>query len=94
MRKIRQHAGNAVAYGLPWAEALRAVTLAPAEVFGAADDIGSIAAGKVANLVVWSGDPFEFTTDAEHVFVKGQEVQGPSRQDRLAERYRTGKRGQ
>ena len=94
VRKIRQHAGNAVAYGLPWAEALRAVTLAPAEVFGAADDIGSIAAGKVANLVVWSGDPFEFTTDAEHVFVKGQEVQGPSRQDRLAERYRTGKRGQ
>lgn len=93
VRKIRQHAGNAVAYGLPWAEALRAVTLTPAEVFGVADQIGSIAEGKVANLVVWSGDPFEFATDAEHVFVKGREVQGPSRQDQLAERYKTGKRG-
>ncbi len=93
VRKIRQHAGNAVAYGLPWAEALRAVTLTPAEVFGVADQIGSIAEGKVANLVVWSGDPFEFTTDADHVFVKGKEVQGPSRQDQLAERYKTGKRG-
>ena len=93
VRKIRQHAGNAVAYGLSWDEALRAVTLTPAEVFGVADQIGSIAQGKVANLVVWSGDPFEFSTDAEHVFVRGKEVQGPSRQDELAERYKTGKRG-
>lgn len=93
VRKIRQHAGNAVAYGLPWPEALRAVTLAPAELFGVADEIGAIADGKVANLVVWSGDPFEFSTEAEHVFVKGVEVQGRSRQDELAERYRTGKRG-
>ena len=64
VRKIRQHAGNAVAYGLPWAEALRAVTLAPAELFGVADQIGAIVEGRAANLVVWSGDPFEFTTDA------------------------------
>ncbi len=93
VRKIRQHAGNAVAYGLPWDEALRAVTLAPAELFGVADAIGSIAEGRVANLVVWSGDPFEFSSDAEHVFVRGREVQGSSRQDELAERYKTGTRG-
>ena len=93
VRKIRQHAGNAVAYGLPWDEALRAVTLAPAQVFGVAESVGAIAEGMAANLVVWSGDPFEFSTDAEHVFVRGREVQAPSRQDELAERYKTGTRG-
>jgi imidazolonepropionase-like amidohydrolase len=87
VRNIRQQAGNAVAYGLPWDEALRAVTLAPAEALGVADAIGSIAAGKDANVVVWDGDPFEFATRAEHVFIRGREVQGPSRQDLLTEKY-------
>jgi imidazolonepropionase-like amidohydrolase len=89
VRNVRQHAGNAVAYGLAWDEALRAVTLAPAEAFGLGDSLGSLAAGKAANLVIWSGDPFEFSTRAEHVFVRGQEVQGASRQDLLSERYKT-----
>lgn len=89
VRNVKQHAGNAVAYGLPWDEALRAVTLSPAEVFGLDAAIGSIAVGKEANLVVWDGDPFEFATRAEHVFVKGREVQAPSRQDLLIERYKT-----
>ena len=62
VRNVKQHAGNAVAYGLPWDEALRAVTLAPAEAFGVADSVGSLAVGKAANVVVWSGDPFEFST--------------------------------
>ena len=89
VRNVKQHAGNAVAYGLPWDEALRAVTLAPAEAFGVADAIGSLAVGKSANLVVWSGDPFEFATRAEHVFVRGIERIEPSRQDLLQERYKT-----
>ena len=88
VRNIRQEAGNAVAYGLPWEEALRGVTLAPAELFGVADRYGTLEAGRVANLVVWSGDPFEFSTDAEHVFVRGREIPGDSRQMRLMERYR------
>jgi imidazolonepropionase-like amidohydrolase len=87
VRNVRQHAGNAVAYGLSWDDALRAVTLAPAEAFGVADAIGSIAAGKDANVVVWDGDPFEFATRAEHVFIRGREVQGPSRQDLLTGKY-------
>lgn len=87
VRNVRQHAGNAVAYGLTWDEALRAVTLGPAEAFGVSEAIGTIAAGKDANVVVWDGDPFEFATRAEHVFVRGREVQGPSRQDLLTERY-------
>jgi imidazolonepropionase-like amidohydrolase len=89
VRNIRQEAGNAVAYGMPWAEALRAVTLVPATLLGAADRIGSLEVGKDANVVVWSGDPFEFTTVVEHVFIKGREATEPSRQDLLMERYRS-----
>jgi imidazolonepropionase-like amidohydrolase len=88
-RNLRQQAGNAVAYGLPWEAALRAVTLAPAEIFGVAERYGSLDPGKVANVVVWSGDPFEFTTAVEHVFMRGAEVPLRSRQTELFERYRT-----
>ena len=88
-RNIRYEAGNSVAYGATWDDALRAVTLAPAEVFGIADRVGSLAVGKDANVVVWSGDPFEFRTDAEHVFIRGRSVKAPSRQDQLMERYKT-----
>jgi imidazolonepropionase-like amidohydrolase len=89
VRNIRQEAGNAVAYGLPWDEALRAVTLAPAEVFGVADAVGSLQPGRDANVVVWSGDPFEFATRAEHVYIKGVNAREPSRQDMLIDRYKT-----
>ena len=88
-RNIRYEAGNAVAYGATWDDALRAVTLAPAEVFGIGDRVGSLTVGKDANVVVWSGDPFEFRTDAEHVFIRGRSVKAPSRQDQLMERYKT-----
>jgi imidazolonepropionase-like amidohydrolase len=87
-RNLKQQAGNAVSYGLPWDQALRAITLAPAEVFGVADRYGSLEAGKVANVVVWSGDPFEFTTAVEHVFIRGKEVPLKSRQTELLERYK------
>jgi imidazolonepropionase-like amidohydrolase len=88
VRNIRQEAGNAVAYGLPWDAALRAVTLTVAEQFGVADRVGSLQAGRDANVVVWSGDPFEFATVAEHVFVRGRSVKQPSRQDELTEKYK------
>jgi imidazolonepropionase-like amidohydrolase len=87
-RNVRFEAGNAVAYGMSHADALRAVTLAPAQIFGVANQIGSLAPGTIADVVVWSGDPFEFATRAEHVFVKGVEHREPSRQDLLIERYR------
>ena len=87
VRNIRQEAGNAVAYGLSWDAALRAVTQTPAEIFGVAGDVGSLDVGRVANLVVWSGDPFEFATTADEVFVRGVSVKVPSRQDLLMERY-------
>jgi imidazolonepropionase-like amidohydrolase len=88
VRNVKQHAGNAVAYGLPWDEALRAVTLTAAEAFGVADTVGSLAVGKAANVVVWSGDPFEFTTTVEHVYIRGVEHVERSRQDLLSDRYK------
>ena len=88
-RNLRQQAGNAVAYGMTWEQALRAVTLSPAEAFGVANQYGSLEAGKVANVVVWTGDPFEFSTGVEHVFIRGREIPLRSRQTELMERYRT-----
>lgn len=88
-RNIRQEAGNAVATGMPWDAALRAITLTPAEIFGVADRYGSLEPGKVANVVVWSGDPFEFSTGVEHVFIRGREVPLTSRQTELFRRYQT-----
>ena len=89
VRNLKQEAGNAVAYGMTWDDALRAVTLAPAEIFGVSDRVGSLQAGREANVVVWSGDPFEFTTRVEHVFVRGREYTEKTRQDMLMERYKT-----
>jgi imidazolonepropionase-like amidohydrolase len=86
---IRQEAGNAVAYGLPWEEAFRAVTLYPAQIWGVADRYGSLEAGKVANVVVWSGDPLELLTRVEHVIIRGREVPLVSRETELRDRYRT-----
>jgi len=89
VRNLKQEAGNAIAYGMSWEDALRAVTLGPARVLGIGDRYGSLDAGKVANVVVWSGDPFELGTRAEHVLVRGTEITTPSRQDLLEQRYRT-----
>ncbi len=85
---IRQEAGNAVAYGLPWDEAFRAVTLYPAQIWGLADRYGSLEAGKVADVVVWDGDPLELLTRVEHVFIRGREVPLVSRETQLRDRYR------
>lgn len=88
-RNVKYEAGVAVAFGLPWDAALRAVTLTPAEMYGVADRVGSLQPGRDATLVVWSGDPFELYTRAEKVYVRGAEVERPSRQDELMRRYRT-----
>jgi imidazolonepropionase-like amidohydrolase len=88
-RDLRQAAGNAVRNGLSWDDALRGVTLTPAQVFGVQDRYGSLEPGKVANLVIWSGDPFEFSSEAEHVFIRGREMPRQTRQTELRDRYRT-----
>lgn len=88
-RNLRFGAGNTVRNGLTWDQAFRAVTLGPAEQLGIADRYGSLAPGKVANVVVWSGDPFEFSSVAERVYIRGQETTLRTRETELLERYRT-----
>jgi imidazolonepropionase-like amidohydrolase len=87
--RLRFAAGEAVRNGMTWDDALAAVTRAPAEAFGIADRYGTLEPGKVANLVVWSGDPFEFSSRAEHIFIRGREIERRSRQTDLRDRYRT-----
>ncbi|MEP6730023.1 MAG: amidohydrolase family protein [bacterium] len=89
VRNVRYEAGNAVSYGMEYNAALRAITLTPAEIFGVADRVGSLQAGKLADLVIWSGDPFEFASQPEKVFVRGVLLVSPSRQDLLEQRYKT-----
>lgn len=84
---LRQQAGNAVAYGLPHEEALRAVTLYPAQIFGLDDRYGSLAPGKVANVVVWDGDPLELLTPVSNVLIRGREIPLVSRETQLRDRY-------
>jgi imidazolonepropionase-like amidohydrolase len=87
-RNLRWAAGHAVRFGMPWDAALAAVTLVPARAFGVEDRYGSLEAGKVANVVVWSGDPLDFASHADHVFIRGVEIPLVSRQTELLERYR------
>ncbi|MGH9458171.1 MAG: amidohydrolase family protein [Thermoanaerobaculia bacterium] len=86
-RNVRQAAGNAVAYGMPWDAALAAVTVVPARIWGIADEYGTIEAGKDADLVVWNGDPFELATFPSAVFIRGEQIPVESRQLELRDRY-------
>ena len=83
----RLGAGLAVANGLPWIEGLRALTSAPAAVFGIDARYGTVAKGKDADLVLWDGDPLEPASSAVQVWVRGIEASLESRQSELARRY-------
>jgi imidazolonepropionase-like amidohydrolase len=86
-RRLGQQAANAVAYGLPYDEALKAVTLYPAQIFGLADQIGTLEAGKIANVIVTNGDPLELTTDLRYLFIKGQLTSTGNKHKDLYEKY-------
>jgi imidazolonepropionase-like amidohydrolase len=88
-RNLRWSAGHAVRFGMSWDAALAAITLAPARAFGVDDRYGSLERGKVANVVVWSADPLDFASHADHVFIRGIEIPYTSRQTELLERYRS-----
>lgn len=87
VRNLPYHAGFAAAYGLGKEEALRAVTLAPAQIYGVADLLGSLENGKQATLIVTDGDPFETKTQIQHVFIDGYKMPMTSRQIRLYEEF-------
>lgn len=85
-RKVRQLAGNAVSYGLPWEDGLAALTRVPAEAFGMSG-AGGIAPGQRADIVLWSGDPLEVNTVAQQVWFGGRAIEMRSRQTELRDRY-------
>lgn len=87
-RNLKQLAGNAVSYGMPYDAALRAITINPARLWGVASQYGTLEVGKDADVVLWSGDPLELTTAVEHVFIRGREVPADTRQRALFNRYR------
>lgn len=91
----RQYAGNLVALtkipgatGLSWGEALAAITSGPAEAIGMGGDFGSLAPGRRADVVIWSGDPLDPRSAAEAVFIDGVEQPLTNHQSRLRDRYR------
>jgi imidazolonepropionase-like amidohydrolase len=87
VRNLPYAAGYSTAFGLPYDEALKAITLNAAEVWGVADHLGSLDTGKTANVVVASGDPLDVKTDVKQVFIAGQEVSMTNRQTMLRDRY-------
>ncbi|MGH1344710.1 MAG: amidohydrolase family protein [Nannocystales bacterium] len=86
-RNVTQQAGIAVAHGLPHEVALTAVTHAVALAYGMDADYGSLAPGKVANIVIWPADPFELSTVPEAVVIRGESIPLRSRQTDLRDRY-------
>ena len=89
VRTLRQEAGNASAWGLPKDRALYAITRAPAEIFAVAPRLGTLSKGKIADVVIWSGDPLELSTQPLGVWINGKEIPRRSRQTDLLDRYRT-----
>ena len=87
VRNVTQEAGIAVAHGLPHEVAVRAVTRTIAAAYGMDADYGTLALGKVANVVVWPADPFELSTVPETVFIRGRSIPLRSRQTELRDRY-------
>ena len=86
-RRLGQNAANAVAHGLAYEQALKAVTLYPAQIFGLDKQVGTIEQGKIANIIVTNGDPLELTTDVKYLFINGQPTSLDNRHLRLYEKY-------
>jgi imidazolonepropionase-like amidohydrolase len=87
-RRLPQYAGTAVAYGLPHDEALKAVMLNAAQIFGLADQLGTLEPGKLANIIVTNGDPLELQTQVRYLFIKGQLTSTDNKHRDLYEQYR------
>jgi imidazolonepropionase-like amidohydrolase len=87
VRNLPFNAGFAAAYGMGKEEALKAVTIVPAEIFGVADKLGSVEVGKLANLILCDGDPFEHKTVIKQVFIEGWKIPMDSRHTQLYDEF-------
>lgn len=88
VRLLPFHAGTAAAFGLPKEEALKAVTIYPAQIFGIDKLVGSLETGKIANVIVTDGDPLELRTRVKHMFINGKPVDLTSRHTRLNDKFK------
>ncbi|CAN5507897.1 amidohydrolase [soil metagenome] len=86
-RSLPFEAGMAAGFGLPREEALKSVTLYPAQMLGVADRLGSLEAGKAATLIVTDGDPLDFPTHVEAAYIDGRRIDLTNRQTRLRDKY-------
>jgi len=87
-RRLPQYAGASVAYGLSHDEALKAVMLNAAQIFGLSDQLGTLETGKLGNVIVTSGDPLELQTQVKYLFIKGQLTSLANRHSDFYEQYR------
>jgi imidazolonepropionase-like amidohydrolase len=87
-RNLPYNAAACAAFGLPKDVALRSVTLAPAQIFGVADKVGSLETGKLANIIVTDGDPLEIVTHVRHLFIGGEEITLETNQTLLYEKFK------
>ena len=92
-RMLPYEAGLAVAHGLPWEAAIRALTINTAEILGVADRIGSLRPGRDADLIVTEGDPLQPLARLRHLMIAGKPVPLTSRQTRLYEAWWPGPAG-
>ncbi len=93
LRLLPQLAGNAVANGLPYGAALKALTVNPARIFGVSDRLGTLEIGKAADVVIWDGDPLEISTRPIAVLIDGRVTSLKNRQTMLRDRYKDLSRG-
>lgn len=87
-RNLPYNAAACAAFGLPKDVALRSVTIAPAQIFGLADKIGSLETGKLANIIVTDGDPLEIVTHVRRLFIGGEEITLDTNQTLLYEKFK------
>jgi imidazolonepropionase-like amidohydrolase len=88
-RNLPYNAAACAAFGLPKDVALRSVTLAPAQIFGVADKVGSLETGKLANIIVTDGDPLEIVTHVKRLFIGGEEITLDTNQTLLYEKFKS-----
>ena len=88
IRNLPYHAAKAASYGLPQDEALKSVTLYPAQIIGVENRLGSLEKGKDATLIITNGDPLEATTTVEQLYIEGRQIDMSDKHKNLYEKYR------
>ena len=88
-RQMPDAVAMSVTFGLPYEAGLDAMTLSAAKILGIDKDYGSLEPGKIANIVVWSGDPLQISSRVEHLIIRGREVSLQSRQELLRDKYQS-----